>query len=396
MQPVQAHDSSGATMSAPAAPRPRPVVIALALSAGTAALVGAEFIPAGVLPGMARDLGVSEGRAGLTLAATALAGAVTAPTIASVLPRADRRLVLLSLLGLAIVSNVVVAIAPSFGIVLASRLLLGAAISGFWSFALSVGVQVTGRPALVSTTVALGTSTATIIGVPMSSVLGDLIGWRAVFWVISALTLLAGAVLWRLLPAVPAQPGAGLAMMRSVLRNRRLVVGIAVIFVAAFSNFVAYPYIRVAIESIDPSIVAVLLLGWGLGGLFGNLVAGYLSRWLRWAATTGPAILAISLAVLAGTEQTALLAVAVVLWGFGFNMVPVTTQLWVSAIEPRRVESAVALQVTAFQVAIMSGSVVGGVLVDQQGPPAIMAVGAGAAVLAALGFACLRIVPRGS
>ncbi|MGO2361611.1 MAG: MFS transporter [Brachybacterium tyrofermentans] len=336
-------------------------MIALALSAGTAALVSAEFLPAGVLPGMARDLGVTEGRAGLTLAATALAGAVTAPTIASVLPRADRRTVLLVLLLLlAVISNIVVAISPSFGIVLVSRLLLGVAISGFWSFALSVGVQVTGRPALVSTTVAVGTSMATVIGVPVSSVLGDIIGWRAVFGAAAVLTLMAGAVLWRLLPPVPAQQGAGLAMMRAVLGNRRLVAGVVVIFVAAFANFVAYPYIRVAIEAIDASMVAVLLLGWGLGGLAGNLAAGYLSRWLRWAATAGPAILAIALAALAGTQGSALLAIAVVMWGFGFSMVPVTTQLWVSAIEPRRVESAVGLQVTAFQIAIMSGSVVEG------------------------------------
>ncbi|GAA1491107.1 MFS transporter [Brachybacterium sacelli] len=390
---AQAVDHEARSESAPARDR-HPVVTALALSAGTAALVGAEFIPAGVLPGMAADLGVTEGRAGLTVAATALAGALTAPTIASLLPRADRRSVLLSLLVLAILSNLVVASAPSLGIVLAARVLLGIAIAGFWSFALSVGVHVTGRAALVSTTVALGTSTATIIGVPVSSVLGDIIGWRAVFLLISALTLVAGGVLWRLLPPVPAQPGAGLAMMRRVLGNRRLVIGVVVIFAAAFANFTAYPYIRVAIEAIDASVVSVLLLAWGLGGLVGNLAGGALSRWLRWAAAVGPAVLAVSLAFMASTEQTTVLALAVVLWGIGFNMVPVTTQLWVSAIEPSRVESAVALQVTAFQVAIMSGAVVGGLLVDHQGPAAAMLLGACVGALAAVGFASIAVRPR--
>lgn len=383
----------GRTGTTPARDR-HPVVTALALSAGTAALVSAEFIPAGVLPGMAADLGVTEGRAGLTLAATALAGAFTAPTIASLVPRADRRTVLLSLLLLAIVSNVIVAVSPSFAVVLAARVLLGIAIAGFWSFALAVGVQVTGRAALVSTTVALGTSMATVIGVPVSSILGDIIGWRAVFLVITALTLLAAVVLWRLLPSVPAQPGAGFAMMRAVLGNRRLVAGIVVIFLAAFANFAAYPYIRVAIEAVDASVVAVLLLGWGLGGLFGNLVGGYLSRWLRWAAAAGPGLLAVALATMAGTQDVGVLAAAVVLWGIGFNIVPVITQLWVAAAEPRRVESAVALQVTAFQVAIMSGSVVGGVLVDQQGPAAAMMLGAVLAAVAAVGFSAIAVRPR--
>ncbi|MFC0672796.1 MFS transporter [Brachybacterium hainanense] len=388
-----------APASAPPGPsrsRRSSVVIALALSAGTAALVGAEFIPAGVLPAMAADLGVSEGRAGLTVAATALAGAITAPTIATVLPRADRRTVMLSLLGLAILSNLLVMVAPSLPIVLGARILLGAAIAGFWSFAFGVGVQVTGRPALVSTTVALGTSTATIVGVPLSSVLGDLIGWRAVFALISALTLGSGVLLWRLLPPVPAQPGAGLAMMRAALGNRRLVAGVLVIGVAAFANFAAYPYIRLAIEAVQVQAVAALLLAWGLGGLVGNLAGGWAARWIRWGVVAGPMILLAALLAVATTSSVVVLGLAVIAWGLGFNMVPVTTQLWVSALEPRRVESAIALQVTAFQIAIMLGSVVGGVLVDQRGPAAAMALGAGSAALAAVGFAAIRVRPAAS
>jgi len=390
---------SGPEDAPASAPRPagrvhHPVVTALALSAGTASLVGSEFIPAGVLPGMAADLGVTEGRAGLAVAATALAGAITAPTIAAVLPRADRRTVMLGLLALAVVSNLVVSIAPSLAVVLAARVLLGAALAGFWSFAFGVGVHVTGRPALVSTTVALGTSTATIIGVPVSSVLGDLIGWRAVFVLVSVVTLAAGVLLWRLLPPVPAAPGAGFAMMRATLTNRRLIAGVLVVGLAAFANFTAYPYIRVAIEAVDVSVVAVLLLAWGLGGLLGNVAGGWASRRLRWAAAAGPAILMLALIGMATTDQVPVLAVAVIAWGLGFNMVPVVSQLWVATVEPRRVESAIALQVTAFQIAIMLGAIVGGLIVDQRGPAATMALGAVFAGLAAIGYASIRVRPR--
>lgn len=371
-----------------------PVVIALALSAGTAALVSAEFIPAGVLPGMAGDLSVTEGRAGLIVGATALAGSLTAPTIASIVPRADRRTVLLALLGLAVLSNLVVGIAPSLAVVLAARVLLGAAIAGFWSFALPVGVQVTGRGPLVSTTVALGTSTATIVGVPVSSVLGDVIGWRAVFVLVAVVTALAGVILALLLPRVTASPGAGVAMMRAALANRRLVAGVAVIMVAAFANFAAYPYIRVAIEAVDDSAVAVLLLAWGLGGLAGNLLGGWGSRRLRPALVAALSLLALALVGVAFTEHTAVLTLAVIAWGVSFNMVPVLTQLWVATAEPTRVESAVALQVTAFQIAIMIGAVVGGAIVDARGPDTAMLLGAGAALVAVVGFAAIRVRPR--
>ncbi|MFE5776466.1 MFS transporter [Brachybacterium sp. NPDC056505] len=372
----------------------RALITALALSTGTAALVGSEFVPAGVLPQMASDLRVTEGRAGLAVAATALAGAFTAPTIAAILPRAERRAVLLALLALATVSNLVVVVAPGLPLVLLARVLLGIAIAGYWSFTFSIGVRVTGRPALISTALALGTSAATIVGVPLASVLGDLVGWRAVFAIIAAVSVLSALVLRAVLPPVPALPGAGIAMMKQVLRSRLLMAGIVGVGLAALANFTAYPYIRLAIAEVAPASVAMILLAWGIGGLVGNIAGGYLSRWLRWATAAAPAILAVSLCTVASADHAPLLVLGTVAWGVGFNMIPVTTQLWVTAVEPHRAEAAVSLQVTAFQTAITVGAVLGGALVDGAGYPAALRLGAVAAVLAALVFTVLPVRPR--
>lgn len=374
--------------------RPGAIPTALALATGTAVLVGAEFVPAGVLPVLADDLHVTEGRAGLAVAATALAGAVTAPTIASVLPRADRRRVLLGLLTLALASNVVVAVAPSLPVLLIGRVLLGVAIAGYWTFTFGVGVEITGRPALISTAMSLGTSLATIIGVPLASVLGDAVGWRAVFAILIAATAASGLVLARLLPPVPAHPGAGAAMMRRALGNRRLMAGVAMVALAAFANFAAYPYIRVALQAVTPSLVTVLLLAWGVGGLLGNLLGGWLSTRLRVGVVAAPTVLFIGLTLMTAHSSALVVTLAVVAWGTGFNMVPVTTQLWVSRAEPNRVEAAVSLQVTAFQTAITLGAIVGGLIVDHRDVWAAMTVGAGLAAVAAVGFAVIRLVPR--
>jgi predicted MFS family arabinose efflux permease len=387
-------DEDTDTDVAPNVSRRQALITALALSTGTAALVGSEFVPAGVLPQMASDLGVTEGRAGLAVAATALAGAFTAPTIATLLPRAERRAVLLGLLALATLSNLVVMLAPGLPLVLCARVLLGIAIAGYWSLTFSVGVRATGRPALISTALALGTSAATIVGVPLASVLGDLVGWRAVFAIIAALSVLSALVLRAVLPRVPALPGAGFAMMKQVLRNRLLVTGIVGVGLAALANFTAYPYIRLAIAHVAPASVALILLAWGLGGLVGNLAGGWLSRWLRWAAAAAPAILAGALLLVASSDHALLLVLGTVAWGIGFNMVPVTTQLWVTAVEPHRAEAAISLQVTAFQTAITVGAVLGGALVDGEGYPAALRLGAVAAALAALVFAVLPVRPR--
>jgi predicted MFS family arabinose efflux permease len=366
----------------------------VALAAGIAALVASEFLPAAVLPALAADVGVTEGTAGLAVAATAVAGALVAPSIAVLLPRTDRRTVLVALLLLAVVANVAVAIAPGFVVLLVGRLLLGAALAGYWAFAFAAGTRaVPGRPAAVSTSIAMGVTLATILAIPVASLAGDRIGWRGVFAAAAVLTAVSAVAVARTMPPVPPDPTAGLTMLRRALANRRLVAGVAFIGLVAFGNFTAYPYIRVAIEEVDADRTPLLLLAWGVGGLVGNLAAGRLARHLRPLVATAPLLFAASLLVVAGATNLGTLTVGLVLWGLAFSMVPVATQLWVTRVEPERAESALALQVTAFQVAIAAGSTSGGALLDHYGVTSALLVGAAAAVVAGVGFALVRL-PR--
>ncbi|MGW2095716.1 MFS transporter [Promicromonospora sukumoe] len=366
----------------------------VALSFGIAMVVLSEFLPASVLPALAADVGVSEGTAGLAVAATAIAGAFTAPSIAVLLPRADRRTVLIALLVAAAVSNLAVALAPSFAVLLVGRLLLGVALAGYWSFAFGAGTRaVPGKDHVVSSALAFGTSIATVVGIPLASVVGDAVGWRTTFGGVAVLTALGAVVLGLTLPSVPPHPAAGLRMLREALRNRRLMAGIACVVLVAFANFTAYPYIRIAIERVDPSTTTWMLLAWGIGGTVGTVLAGVLARWLRPLAATAPLVLASALVLAAFATTVPVLAVAVVLWGFAISMMPVITQLWVTRVESERAESAMSLQVTAFQVAITAGSSLGGALLDGYGVRPLMLVGAAAAVAAGLGWAFLR-VPR--
>ncbi|MFI6426200.1 MFS transporter [Promicromonospora sp. NPDC050880] len=386
------------TATAPGRPGTRPGLPTwtpvAALSFGIAMVVLSEFLPASVLPALAADVGVSEGRAGLAVAATAIAGAFTAPSIAVLLPRTDRRTVLVSLLVAAALSNVAVALAPSFAVLLAGRLLLGVALAGYWSFAFGAGTHaVPGKDHVVSSALAFGTSIATVVGVPLASVVGDAVGWRATFAGSAVLTGLGAVALGLTLPSVPPHPGAGLRMLREAVRNGRLMAGIACVVLVALGNFAAYPYIRIAIERVDAGATTWMLLAWGLGGVAGTVLAGFLARWLRPLAALAPVALSASLLLTAAATSVPVLTVAVVLWGLSMSMMPVITQLWVTRVEPERAESAMSLQVTAFQVAITAGSSLGGALLDGHGVQSLLLVGAGAAVAAGLGWAVLR-VPR--
>lgn len=129
------------TASVPAtgttAPVPSPVrsgwpgVVALMLA--IFALVTSEFLPASLLPLMAGDFGITEGVAGQVVTATALVGIVAGPAMAPLFPRLDRRRLLAGLLVLALLANLMTAVAPSYALVVVARLVLGVAIAGTWS-----------------------------------------------------------------------------------------------------------------------------------------------------------------------------------------------------------------------------------------------------------------------
>ncbi|MEU8799251.1 MFS transporter [Spirillospora sp. NPDC048819] len=387
-------DSSPPEKSAPPGARSNwsPIV---ALAGGIAVLVASEFLPASVLPAMAADLGLSEGTVGLSVAATAIAGAVTAPSIAALLPRTDRRTVLVGLLAAATVANLAVAIAPGFAVLLLGRLVLGIAIAGYWSFAFGAGTHaVPGRDSVVSTSIALGVTIATIAGVPLASLIGDAVGWRSVFAGAAVLSAAAALAVAAALPPVPPHPAAGFTMLRSALANKWLMAGVLGVVLVAFGNFTAYPYIRLAIEEVDADATVWLLLAWGVGGMAGNLAAGRFAGRLRVVAAAAPLLLGGGLLATVTATSLPVLAVGVVVWGLGFNMVPVATQLWVTRVEPVRAESALSLQVTAFQVAITLGSASGGALLDAHGVTAAFLLGTGFAVASGTVFAALR-VPRG-
>ena len=113
----------------------------VSLGLGVFALVMAEFLPASLLPAIAADLGVSEGTAGQAVTMTAIGAGLSGLFLPALLPRTDRRLVLIGLTTAAIVSDVLVAFAPGLVVLLAARLLMGVSLGGFWAVAIAMSAR---------------------------------------------------------------------------------------------------------------------------------------------------------------------------------------------------------------------------------------------------------------
>jgi len=355
---------------------------------GSFSLVTAEFLPPGVLTPVAQDLGVSEGVVGLSVSVTALTALLTALVLGALFPRVDRRTLLVVLALGAVASNVLVAVAPSIGVLMAARLLLGAALGGYWSMSLVIAAQLVpadrvGRAMMV---VNAGTTLATVAGVPLGVLLSAAAGWRVVFVGAAVVTLVTALAMRVALPPVAPTPGIGWSATGRALRTPGVAIGLTAIVAVIGGHVAGYTYVRPALALLpgsDVGTIAVLLALFGVGGLVGNFAIGALvDRHLGVLLLVVPAVVGAGVAAVALAPALPALAYpAVVLWGAAFGGVLNAVQVWITRMMPRQVEAGSGLVVAAFQTAIILGSAVGGLGVDSAGIRWTYLVAAAAAVV---------------
>jgi len=398
---TQALDACSATPSTGSctpllASAPRwPAIGSLAL--GVFGLVTAEFLPASLLTAMAADLGVSDGAAGQAVTATALVGAVAAPSIPVLTRRFDRKAVTLVLTMLLVLSNTIAATASSLPTLLVARVMLGIALGGFWSMAAALAMRLVPESlfARAMSVILTGVSIATVCAAPIGAWMGDLWGWRSAFVAAGAVSALTFAAQLVTLPALPPRDGASLRVFVELLRRPSVRVALLAVLLVISGHFAGFTYIRPLMEHVTGlpvGAVSAVLLGYGIGGFFGNFAGGFVAeRSERRAIVLGGAAIATlaALLLLAGSSAV-VTAVAVSLWGFAFGAFPVGFQTWIVRAAPDQAEGAGGLLVAAFQIAIASGAVGGGVLVDHIG-----ALGGPAFAVVALALGTLLTLRHG-
>lgn len=346
----------------------------VSLTLGVFGLVTAEFLPASLLTPLARDLGISEGTAGQAVTATAVVGAIAAPTMAIITRRIDRRLVMWGLTLLLIASSLLSALAWSLPVLLSARVLLGIALGGFWSMSAAVTLRLVPAhlfPRAMSI-ILTGVSVATVCAAPVGAYVGDIWGWRTAFMIAAAVGVVTLVVQAVTLPRLPPVGVASVRALVDVARNPLIRIGLLFILLAISGHFAGFTYVRAFLEQVPMlgiETVSLVLLAYGVGGFLGNFAGGFVAeRSLRAAISLAPLLIAAAmvLLVLLGALP-AMAAVAVGAWGFAFGAVPVAVQTWMVRAAPDQAESAGGLMVAMFQVAIASGAVLGGLLVDNAG-----------------------------
>jgi predicted MFS family arabinose efflux permease len=369
-------------------------VVSLAL--GAFGLVTAELLPISVLTPMASELGVSNGMMGQTITATAVVAAFAGPLLVLGAGRADRQKIVWALMAMLVASSLLSAYASNITTLFVARALLGFALGSFWAMmaALALRLVPSDKVPRAMSIILMGVSLATVFAAPSGVFLGERWGWRAIFIAASGIGVIALAIQILTLPRLPASSGAGLGSFKSVLSRRTVHAGLAVTMFAVVGHFAGFTFIRPFLEGVphlDASLISLVLLAFGLAGFAGNVAGGTLSaRSPAWAVIGSALLIAISALALSVFGATAVVAVvATAVWGFAFGAFPVSISMWNARAAPDHAEAAGALLSSMFQVAIATGAVVGGLVIDGMNSTGVIAFAAlsafvGAGVMFAL------------
>lgn len=360
----------------------------LAVTLGIFALMTSELLPVGLLTPIGAALDVSEGTTALMVTVPGLVAAVTAPLVTVATGRIDRRLVLALLIGMVGAANLASAFATSFAVVLVARFLIGISVGGFWSLAGGIALRLVPRHQVARATAVVfgGVETASVLGVPAGTLVGDLAGWRPAFAAVGVLGLISLACMVVVMPKLAPQRVMTFGDLPRVFRTHAAVrTGIAMTFLVITGHFTAYTFVRPILrgDGVADGMISVLLLIFGVAGICGNFIAGALvAKRLRQTVCGISALLAAAMAALAVTDHSGLsAAVILIVWGLGYGAVPVTLQNWILNSAPTATEAASSLYVSMFNLSIALGALVGGLAVDAVSTTSVLWIGGVLAVL---------------
>lgn len=374
-----------------AAPDRLPVASLLALAMAAFITVLTEALPAGLLPWMAQGLSVSEAWVGQTVTIYAIGSLLAAIPLTAATQGVRRRPLLLAAIAGFAVANTATALSTHFGLTLVARFLAGVSAGLLWALlagyaARMVPVQLRGRAIAIAM---VGTPLALSLGVPAGALLGQLVGWR---WCFGLMSLLALALMAWVRVRLPDFAGQG-AGRQLPLRRVFTVAGVrpvlCVVLAFVLAHNILYTYIAPFLAQAGMAgRTDLVLLVFGISSVLGIWIIGLLiDRHLRALMLASIALFALSTLVLGvAGDAPALVYAAIATWGLAFGGAATLLQTAMAQTAGDAADMAQSMLVTAWNMAIAGGGIVGGLLLAHLGVGAFTPV-----LLALLGLSLLVV-----
>ncbi len=341
-----------------------PLLFALFL--GTFAIGTTEFAVVGLLPDIAESLRISISQTGLLVSVYALGVAVGRPAVVAITTSQSRKRTLLQLCAIFAVGHALAALAPNYGLLMGARVLAAVSHASFLGIAAIVAAASvpSKRSARAVSLVWLGFSAASLVGVPGATAIGHVLGWRAAFWMLAAVGVVAGLALQLWMPAAPRGGTTSFGQEIVALRRPQVLLAMTMSLLVCASTFAVFTYVApILLEEtrISAEFLPLMLLLFGVGGAGGMVIGGRLGDWkpLEAVAALSFAYAVFYLGLTAIVDNAPLIAGAMILWGFLFlaPCVPLQTRVVRKAIDGPNLAST--LNQSAFNVGNAIGPTLG-------------------------------------
>lgn len=352
-----------------------PIAALLALALAGFITIVTEALPAGLLPQISAGMNISGALAGQFVTLYAVGSLVAAiPLITATQGMRRRPLLLLALTGF-VVANTVIAFSGNYVITMAARFLAGVSAGLVWALLAGYAARMVpdekkGRAIAIAM---VGTPLALSLGVPAGTLLGSLIGWRMCFGIMSVMAV--GLMVW---VRIRVPDFAGLAAGKRLplgqiltLAGVRPVLFVVLTFVLAHNIF--YTYIAPFLASVNMAErTDLILLVFGVASLLGIWIIGvFVDRYLRLLTLISTVLFALSAFVLGVmNDMPAAVYMAVAVWGLSFGGAATLFQTAIARNAGDAADVAQSMLVTAWNLAIAGGGIVGGILLDSLGSTA--------------------------
>lgn len=362
-----------------------------------------EFVPVALLLDIALSFEMETATVGLMITVYAWMVFLGSLPLMLLTAKVERKKLLLSIFALFIVSHILSVAAWNFWVLLISRIGIALAHAIFWSITASLVIRVAPKDKKQQALglLALGSSLAMILGLPLGRLIGQSLDWRSTFAVIGIIATLVMLLMWKLLPHLPSKNAGSLASI-PVLMKRPLLVGIYLLVMIIISgHFTTYSYIEpfaIKVSQFAPEIATMMLFIFGLAGVVGSFLFGrlYAKNSRNFIACAMMLVMLPQLLLFPLKHFEIAIFLLVFLWGIGITSLSIALQMRVLQLASDATDVASAIYSGIYNVGIGAGALFGSIVIHQLGLEYIGLIGGGLGILALcwLGFITVKFVKK--
>lgn len=342
------------------------------MSLCVALLIASEFMPVSLLTPIADGLKTTAGHAGQAISISGFFAIIASLLMTTVAGQVNRKSVLLCMTALMWLSLALIASAPSYFVLMLARAVLGICIGGFWALGTAVIMRLVSRQHVsrALTIMFTGQAIAAAFAAPLGGYLGEIMGWRGVFWIL--VPIVTVNFIWQMyaLPSMPSKEKQSFSDMFSLLKRVYFLRAIAAVLFVFSGAFAMFTYLRPFLElvtHVDVITLSQLLLVVGIAGFAGTWLGGKFadSHTIRLLQSVPFVMAIVTLGLLGFGQLLVVTAVLLAIWGAMNTAMSISWMAWLSQNVDDAPEAAGSIFVATVQAAILIGAALGGALLDQ-------------------------------